>query len=287
MSNQLKTIAFLGALSALAVGAVSYVAPGWGMAVAGVAVLMNLGAYFFSDRLVLRMHGARELSPSEYPTLHAMNHQLSARAGIPAPRLFVIEADYANAFATGRGPEHAAVAFTTGLLRRLAAREVAGVLAHELAHVKHRDVLIATVAAMFATAVSGIANVLQLSAFLGGGQHGDDEDASPLSMLAFALVAPLAATLVQLAISRSREYVADDTAARLTHDPDALASALARLHDTAAVAHQSVPVPAVASLFVVSPFAGASTLLSLFSTHPPVERRIQRLLRMSTLAPAA
>src|SRR5512140_2708561 len=154
MLNQLKTIAFLGALSALAVGAVSYFAPGWGLAMAAFAVLMNLGAYFFSDRLVLRMHGARELTPAEYPTLHEMTHELSARAGIPVPRLYVIDADYANAFATGRGPDRAAVAFTAGLLRRLTAREVRGVLAHELAHVKNRDVLLATIAAMFAAVVS-------------------------------------------------------------------------------------------------------------------------------------
>lgn len=287
MLNQLKTILFLGILSALAVGAVSYLAPGWGPAIAAVAVLMNLGAYFFSDRLVLRMHGARELTPAEYPTLHEMTHELSARAGIPVPRLYVIDADYANAFATGRGPDRAAVALTAGLLRRLSAREVRGVLAHELAHVKNRDVLLATIAAMFAAVVSGIANVLQFSAFFGGAQDADDDGPSPISALAFALVAPMAATMVQLAISRSREYVADETAAQLTRDPDALASALGRLHDTAALGAHPVPVPATASLFIVSPFAGRSTLLTLFSTHPPVERRIARLLGMRVLAPAA
>ncbi|HEX6976721.1 MAG TPA: zinc metalloprotease HtpX [Vicinamibacterales bacterium] len=281
MWNQLKTVTFLGVLSALAVGAASYFAPQWGLAMAAVAVVMNLGAYFYSDRIVLRMHGAREIAPHEYPALHEMNHELSQRSGIPAPRLFVIEADYANAFATGRGPGHSAVAFTTGLLSRLTPREVRGVLAHELAHVQNRDVLIATVAAMLAAVVSGIANVLQFSAIFGGSQSDDEEGGSPIGTLAFALVAPIAASLVQLAISRSREYVADETAARLTREPGALASALERLHRSAATEPQAVPAPATASLFIVSPFAGASTMLALFSTHPPVERRIARLRRLS------
>ena len=290
MWSQLKTVMFLGVLSALSVGAVSYFAPGWGMAVGAVAILMNLGAYFFSDRLVLRMHGARALAPNEYPGLHEMNHELSQRAGIPAPRLFLIEAEYANAFATGRGPGHAAVAFTSGLLGRLTPREVRGVLAHELAHVQNRDILIATIAAMLAAVVSGIANVLQLSAFFGGASPSsdDEERGSPIGSLAFALAAPIAASLVQLAISRSREYVADETAAALTRDPGSLASALERLHRAAATeGPPALPAPATASLFIVSPFAGATTLLALFSTHPPVERRIARLRRFSARGVAA
>jgi heat shock protein HtpX len=283
MWNQLKTIVLLGGLSAAAVAAASGLAPGWAWAFVGLAVLMNLGAYLYSDRLVLRMHGARPVDIREYPTLHLMNTELARQAGIPAPGLYLIEADYANAFATGRGPGRAAIALTTGLLARLDRREVRGVLAHEIAHVKNRDVLLATIAAMVAAVISGIANALQLSALSGAGQN-DDESPSPIAMLAFAVVAPIAATLVQLAISRSREFVADETAARLTQDPEALASALRRL--AAAAAHggmEPIPAPATASLFIVAPFSSVTPrLLALFSTHPPVQQRVERLLRMAT-----
>jgi heat shock protein HtpX len=274
-AGQLKTVLLLGGLTALVVGAGSFAAPSyaWAFAIAGVA--MNVGMWFFSDRMVLRTSGARLLEPAESPELHQMVRELAAGAGIPAPRLYVIEADYVNAFATGRNPAHGAVAVTTGLLRGLSRREVRGVVAHEIAHIRNRDVTIATVAAGLAAVISGIANALQFSAFFGGASDDDEGGVSLLGGLLFALVAPIAASLVQLAISRSREYVADATAARLTGDPEALATALERL----AVAADRLPAqvePATASLYIVNPLTGGG-LASLFSTHPPMAERIARL----------
>lgn len=274
-AGQLKTVLLLGCLTAAVVGAGSVAAPSyaWAFAVAGVA--MNVGMWFFSDRMVLRTSGARLLEPAESPDLHEMVRELAAGAGIPAPKLYLIEADYANAFATGRNPAHGAVAVTTGLLRALSRREVRGVLAHEIAHIRNRDVTIATVAAGLAAVISGIANALQFSAFFGGGRDDEDHGGSIIGALAFAMVAPIAASLVQLAISRSREYVADATAARLTGDPEALATALERLSFAAARRPAEVE-PATASLYIVNPLTGGG-LAGLFSTHPPMEERIARL----------
>jgi heat shock protein HtpX len=274
-AGQLKTVLLLGGLTALVVGAGGFAAPSyaWAFAVAGVA--MNVGMWFFSDRMVLRTSGARLLEPAESPELHQMVRELASGAGIPTPKLYLIEADYANAFATGRNPAHGAVAVTTGLLRVLSRREVRGVVAHEIAHIRNRDVTIATVAAGLAAVISGIANALQFSAFFGGSSDDDEGGVSLLGGLLFALVAPVAASLVQLAISRSREYVADATAARLTGDPEALATALEQL----TFAADRVPArvePATASLYIVNPLTG-SGLASLFSTHPPMEERIARL----------
>ncbi len=279
-AGQLKTVLLLGGLTALMVGAGSFAAPSyaWAFAIAGVA--MNIGMWFFSDRMVLRTSGARLLEPAESPDLHAMVRDLAAAAGIPPPKLYLIEADYANAFATGRNPAHGAVAMTAGLLRTLSPREVRGVVAHEIAHIRNRDVTIATVAAGLAAVISGMANALHFSAFFGG--SGDDEDGggSILGSLLFALVAPIAASLVQLAISRSREYVADATAAGLTGEPDALATALERL--AFAAEHRPARVePATASLDNVNPLTGG-TLASLFSTHPPMEQRVARLRALLT-----
>jgi heat shock protein HtpX len=274
-AGQLKTVLLLGGLTALMVGAGSFAAPSyaWAFALAGVA--MNIGMWFFSDRMVLRTSGARLLAPAESPELHAMVGELAASAGIPAPKLYLIDADYANAFATGRNPAHGAVAVTTGLLRVLSAREVRGVVAHEIAHIRNRDVTIATVAAGLAAVISGIANALQFSAFFGGSSDDEEGGGSLLGGLLFALVAPIAASLVQLAISRSREYVADATAARLTGDPEALASALERLAFAAGRLPAHVE-PATASLYIVNPLT-AGGLASLFSTHPPMEQRVARL----------
>jgi len=279
-AGQLKTVLLLGGLTALVVGAGSFAAPSyaWAFAIAGVA--MNVGMWFFSDRMVLRTSGARVLEPAESPDLHQMVRELATGAGIPAPKLYLIEADYANAFATGRNPAHGAVAVTTGLLKVLTRREVRGVVAHEIAHIRNRDVTIATVAAGLAAVISGIANALQFSAFFGGSSDDEEGGAGILGSLLFALVAPIAASLVQLAISRSREYVADATAARLTGDPEALATALERL----AFAADRLPAqvePATASLYIVNPLTGGS-LASLFSTHPPMEERIARLRTLLT-----
>jgi heat shock protein HtpX len=199
MWNQLKTVLFLGSLTALAVAAASAFAPSWAFAIAAVAVLFNTAMYFWSDRLVLRLHGARELARDEAPALHARNDRLATAAGIPVPRLYLVDAGYANAFATGRGPGHAAIAVTSGLLERLTARELQGVMAHEMAHVSNRDVLIASVSAGLAAIVSVLANAVQFAALFGStSSSGDDEQSSPIGALAFALVAPLAATLVRV-----------------------------------------------------------------------------------------
>jgi heat shock protein HtpX len=272
--SQLKTIVLLGALTALVVGAGAFAAPKYAWLFGIVGVAMNVGMWFFSYRMVLRTSGARPLEPGEAPDLEVMVADLARAAAIPAPKLYVVEADYANAFATGRNPAHGAVAVTTGLLRVLPRREVRGVIAHEIAHIRNRDVTIATVAAGLAALISGVANYLQFSAFFGGGRD-DEEGGSPIGGLLFALIAPIAASLVQLAISRSREFVADETAARLTNDPDALASALERL----SIAAERLPAdvePATASLYIVNPLTGGG-LAGLFSTHPPMEARIARL----------
>jgi heat shock protein HtpX len=282
LAGQLKTVALLGGLTALMVGAGSFAAPSYAWLFAVVGVAMNVGMWFFSDRLVLRTSGARPLEPAEAPELHDMVRELARGADIPVPKLYLIDADYANAFATGRNPANGAVAVTTGLLRVLSRREVRGVIAHEIAHIRNRDVTIATVAACLAAVISGIANVLQFSAFFGGSQD-DDEGGNPIGSLLFAFLAPIAATLVQLAISRSREFIADATAARITGDPEALASALERLSHAADHIPADVQ-PATASLYIVNPLSGGG-LAGLFSTHPRMDDRIARLRAMpSTVA---
>ena len=277
LKNQLKTILLLGSLSALLVGVGSLVAPGMLGLFAVLAVAMNVGAYFFSDRLVLRMHHAAEVSPAEAPTLHAMVGELAVAAGIPKPRVFLIPEEQPNAFATGRNPANGVVAVTEGLVRLLDERELRGVLAHELAHIRNRDILLATVAATMAGILSYLGQALTFGAFFGGGR--DDNESAHGGLLA-AIVAPLAAMLVQMAISRSREYLADETGARLSKDPAALARALVKLERGVALvpAHAS---PGTASLFIVNPFGALERLSRLFSTHPSTDERVRRLLAMA------
>ncbi len=282
MANQLKTVGLLGVLAALVVGAGSLLAPGRIEFFVALALLMNLGAYFFSDRLVLSMHGARELSPREAPELFRIVDELSARAGIPAPRLYLIAGRAPNAFATGRGPGHAALAVTEGLLRVLDLREIRGVLAHEIAHVVNRDVLIASVAAGLVTALAYLADAFRWGLIFGQAPR-DEEGRSNLGGgLVVALVAPLVATLVQFAISRSREFLADETGARLSGDPGALADALAALEGSV-VRFPEVAGPATASLFIVNPLHGGG-ITELFSTHPSTAERVARLRRMEAEA---
>jgi heat shock protein HtpX len=282
MVNQLKTIVLLGGLTALVVGIGSMLAPGSATLLLGLALLFNLGTYFFSDRLVLRMNRARAIGPEDEPGLHAMTAELAARAGIPMPRLYLMDDPSPNAFATGRNPAHGVVAVTTGLLQLMSARQIKGVVAHEIAHIKHRDILVASLAAALASMVSWVAQMFQFAAIFGGGSH--DEDApSPLAMLALAIVAPIAAMLVQLGISRSREYLADSLGARLTGDHASLASALVRL----ALGAERIPAhvqPATASLFIVNPLAGGGALMNLLSTHPPIAERVRRLRAMAARA---
>jgi heat shock protein HtpX len=275
--NQLKTILLLGALSALIVGVGAALAPGYIAVFAVLALAMNVGSYYFSDRIVLAMNRAREVPPEEGRELHAMVEELARSAGIPKPRVYLIEDYQPNAFATGRNPKHGVVAVTAGILQLLDKRELRGVLAHELAHIKNRDILVASVAAAGASLISFIANAISFAAIFGGGQQSDEEEgSSPFGGLVFAFLAPIAASLVQLAISRSREYMADEAGARIAGDAQGLADALRKLH----LGVQAVPAatqPATASLFIANPLAGVGGLMSWFSTHPPMEERIKRL----------
>jgi len=285
-NNQLKTIFFLGLLSALVIGAGGALGGPFLPGAIALAVAINGFAWFFSDRVVLRMHGARQIGAGEAPELEAMVKELSAAAGVPQPRLFAIDEPQPNAFATGRNPANAAVAVTRGLLELLPAREVRGVLAHELAHVRNRDTLIATLAAGMAAAIAFLAQAVQMSMLFGASshdqhdQHGQQDRGSAAGGLLVALVAPLVATVVQLAVSRSREFLADETAAEITGDPLALASALSRLEAGAARIPPATPHAATASLFIVSPFSGGA-VAGLFSTHPSTAERIARLESMA------
>lgn len=246
------------------------------MLVIGLAI--NLVSYWFSDRLALGVHRARRVSRAEAPELYAIIERLAARSGMPVPSIHVIPSGSPNAFATGRGPGHAAVAVTEGLLGLMNERELEGVLAHELSHVKNRDVLVATIAAAIAGVISTVGYVLQWGLLLGTGDR-DDRRGGGFAVLAWVIIAPIIALLLQLAISRAREYGADASGARLTHDPDGLADALARLHLGAQERPYELAGPATAHLFIVNPLHG-STVLSWLSTHPPIEDRIARLHAM-------
>ena len=282
MKNQLKTIFLLGVLSAVLIGVGSTLGPGYLYGFTALALLMNLGAYFFSDRLVLRMSGAQEVTPEQAPALHRMVDEIAHRAHSPKPRVCVIPEQQPNAFATGRNPQHGVVAVTEGILRLLSERELRGVLAHEIAHIKNRDILVATIAAAIAAAVSYIANALSFSAFFGGGNQDDEsEEGSTGNSFLLALVAPLLAMLVQMGISRAREYMADETGARISGDPEALASALAKLAQGAEVIPMHAPQPATASLFIVNPLTSGSSIMNWLSTHPPMDERIRRLRAMT------
>lgn len=278
--NTLKTFLLMGALTVLLVLVGNILGGQTGMVIAfGFAVLMNFGSYWFSDRIVLKMYRAKEASPSEAPEFFRITEELSVRAGIPMPKLYVIENDQPNAFATGRNPQRSAVAVTTGLLHLLSSSELRGVIAHELAHVKHRDILVGTVAATIAGAISMLANMAQWALIFGGGRSSsDDEGGSPIAMLAMMIVAPVAALLIQMGISRSREFLADQGGAEMAGDPMSLANALRKLHRKA----EEIPMaanPATAHMFIVSPLHGGG-LSKLFSTHPPVEERVERLEQM-------
>jgi heat shock protein HtpX len=281
MTNVLRTTVLLAALTALFLVIGGAIGGNQGLVIAFVfALLMNFASYWFSDKIVLSMYGAREVSLNEAPDLHRLVQRLAQRAGIPMPRVYIIPSDAPNAFATGRNPQHGAVAVTEGILRMLDSDELAGVLAHELGHIRNRDTLIMTVAATLAGAITMLANMAQWGAIFGFGRR-DEEDSGGggmLGLLFMAILAPIAATLIQLAISRSREFFADSTGAAVAGSPSGLARALEKLH----YASQRLPMdanPATAHLFIVNPLTGGS-LVNLFSTHPPIEERIRRLRRM-------
>ena len=245
------------------------------------AAVMNFFAYWFSDRIVLAMYRAKQVTANEAPELYGMVAELTSKASIPMPKVYIMENDTPNAFATGRNPEHAAVAVTTGILRILSRDELMGVIGHELSHVKHRDILVSTIAATMAGAIAMIARVAQFGALFGGGRSNEDEGGGGgnfLSVLIFSIIASFAAMLIQLAISRSREYLADEGGAHLTH-PLSLARALGKL-ETAAKKIPMEANPSTAHMFIVNPLRGGG-VLSLFSTHPPIEERVARLEEMA------
>lgn len=245
------------------------------------AALMNFFAYWFSDKIVLRMYGAKEISQSEAPELYQMVGELVNKASLPMPRVYIIENDTPNAFATGRNPEHAAVAVTSGILRILSKEELMGVIGHELSHIRHRDILISTIAATLAGAISVLASMARWGAMFGGYRSDDEKGVGGGNILVVIIVsifASVAAMLIQMAISRSREYLADEGGAHLAH-PLSLAKALGKLE----IAAQRIPMeanPSTAHMFIVNPLRGGG-VLSLFSTHPPIEERIARLEEMA------
>lgn len=282
MNNTLKTAALLGLLTGLVILIGDYLGGRQGMIIAFVfAILMNFGSYWFSDRIVLAMYRARSLSEAEAPELHRMIRSLTHRAGMPMPRLYLIPSMTPNAFATGRSPRHAAVAVTEGILKILDDEELEGVLAHELAHVRNRDTLTMTISATLAGVIVMLARMAWWASLFGfGGRDEEDRGGGMLGLLFLMILAPIAATLIQLAISRAREFQADATGATLTRKPWALANALEKLD----VVARRVPMeanPATAHLFIVNPLRGGG-MSALFSTHPPIEARVARLRAMKT-----
>ena len=280
--NTTKTVFLMAVMTVLLVFAGSLIGGKGGMMIAFVmALVMNVGSYWFSDKIVLRMYGGQELTQADAPELFQITRELAANGGLPMPKVYLIRGDQPNAFATGRDPDHAAVAVTEGIMRLLSRDELRGVIAHELAHVKHRDILIGTIAATMAGAISMIANMAQWAMIFGGGRSSDDrEGGSPIGGLVMMIVAPFAAMLIQMAISRSREFMADEGGAQMAGNPMSLANALRKLE---ARAHQ-IPMdasPSTAHMFIVNPLSGGG-VMKLFSTHPPMEERIARLEAMAS-----
>ena len=279
--NTLKTTFLMALLTVLLVTAGGALGGEGGMVMAFVfALVMNGVSYWFSDKIVLRMYGAKEIGPEEAPKLHRIVQDMTLRAKMPMPKLYLIPQEAPNAFATGRDEKHAAVAVTEGILRILDERELRGVLAHELSHIKNRDILVGTIAAAMAGAISMLANIAHWGMIFGGRGNDDREGGHPIVALAMIIIAPLAAMLVQMAISRSREFGADATGAAISGDPLSLANALRKLQQAA----ERVPMeanPATAHMFIVNPLTGGG-LMTLFSTHPPMEERIRRLEEMGS-----
>lgn len=281
MFNMLKTAVLMAAITALFMTMGSMLGGRQGMMLALVIALgMNFFSYWFSDKLVLKMYRAQEVDETSAPQFVRMVRELADRAGLPMPKVYLIDEDAPNAFATGRNPEHAAVAATTGIIRMLSERELRGVMAHELTHVKHRDILISTISATMAGAISMLGNF----AMLFGGRDGEGRRANPIVGLAMMILAPLAASLIQMAISRAREFEADRGGAEISGDPQALASALQKIDRVA----QGIPLeaaerhPETAQMMIVNPLS-AGGLRGLFSTHPATEERVERLLAMTQM----
>ena len=282
MTSQIKTVLLLALLSAIIIMLGGLMGGRTGVIFAfGLALLMNVGSYWYSDKIVLSMYRARELAPEEAPYLHKIVEELAHNAGIPKPRICVIPEEAPNAFATGRNPENAVVAVTDGIMRLLSPEELRGVLAHEVGHIVNRDILIQTIAGVMASAIVTLANIFQFTAFFGGGNRDEEGGVNPIAAIAMALLAPMAAGLIQMAISRSREYLADDTGAALCGQPLALAGALNKL----GIASGQIPMqegnPSTEQMFIVAPMFAHGGMANLFSTHPPLEERIRRLREMA------
>lgn len=277
--NRFKTAVLLTALTLLLVAMGGAIGGRGGMMFAFfIACAMNFFSYWFSDKIVLRMYGAQEITEMQNPMFYGIVRNLSVRAGLPMPKVYMIPSDSPNAFATGRNPEHAAVAATEGIMRILTPEELEGVMAHEMSHVANRDILISTIAATIAGAISMLGNMLQWAAIFGS--RSDDDEGGGWGGLAMAIIAPIAAMLIQLAVSRSREYLADESGARMCGHPLSLANALRKLESGSRMLPMQDARPATAHLFIVNPLT-ASGLMQLFSTHPPMEERIARLERMA------
>ncbi len=284
--NTMKSVFLMALLTVLVVLVGNWVGGRNGMYIAFLfAMVMNFGSYWFSAKIVLGMYHAQEVTRDQLPWLFDMIQDLTGRAGLPMPKVYVIPQEQPNAFATGRDPNHAAVAVTEGIMRTLSKEELRGVLSHELAHVQHHDILIGTIAATMAGAISMLANMAQWAMIFGGGGRSNDRDGgSPLGGLVMIIVAPIAALLIQMAISRSREFAADEGGAKISGDPLALASALKKLEAKTETISMDAS-PATAHMFIVNPLRPGG-LMSLFSTHPPMEERIGRLEAMAYGRPA-
>ena len=282
MTSQIKTVLLLGLLSGIIIVLGGLLGGRTGIIIAfGMALIMNVGSYWYSDKIVLSMYRARELAPEEAPYLHRIVEELSHNAGIPKPRVCVVPEEAPNAFATGRNPENAVVAVTEGLMRLLPPEELRGVVAHEVGHIVNRDILIQTIAGVMASAIVTMANIFQFTAIFGGNRDSEGNGVNPIAALVMALLAPMAAGLVQMAISRSREYLADDTGAELCGQPLALAGALAKLGAASGRIPMREGNPSTEQMFIVSPMFAHGSMANLFSTHPPLEERIHRLQAMA------
>ena len=279
--NTIKTVGLMTFLMVLfvAIGGALGGRGGMVMAIA-FATIMNFGMYWFSDKIVLRMYNAQPVTEAQAPELYAIVHILVQKAGMPMPTVYIIPDETPNAFATGRNPEHAVVAVTQGIMRILSREELSGVIAHELAHIKHRDMLTGTMVATIAGAISMLAQMAQWSMIFGGGSRRDDDDGSPIVAIVMMIVAPIAAMLVQMAISRTREFEADKGGAMIAGSPSGLSNALLKLEKGSQLIPMTDAKPATAHMFIVNPLTGGG-LMKLFSTHPPIEERVARLNEMA------
>ena len=278
--NNIKTLFLLVTLTLVLVWAGGALGGKQGMTIALIFALgINFISYWFSDKIVLRMYRAKQVTEAEAPDLYSIVRSLVQKAGMPMPKVYMMDQEQPNAFATGRNPNHAAVAVTTGIMRILTREELQGVIGHELSHIKNRDILISTIAATIAGAISYLAQMAQWAMIFGGHRGDDDDGGSPIAAFVMMIVGPIAAMIIQMAISRSREYAADSGGAEIAGNPRYLAGALRKLH----MASQKIPMhanPATSHMFIVNPFSGGG-IVKLFSTHPPIEERIARLESMS------